>query len=52
MLRMMLFVAGGALLGFLYSRFVGCRTGTCPLTSNVYVASLYGAFIGYLAGGF
>jgi len=52
MVRTVLFVAGGALAGFLYARFVGCKTGACPLTSNVYAASLYGAVIGWLAGGF
>jgi hypothetical protein len=51
MLRTALFVAGGALAGFLYARFVGCKTGACPLTSNVYTASLYGAVVGLLAGG-
>lgn len=40
---------GGA-LGFVYQRFVGCRTGACPLTSNPVVATLYGAFLGYLVG--
>ena len=27
-------VLGGGGLGFLYYRFIGCSTGTCPLTSN------------------
>ncbi|MBN2196204.1 MAG: hypothetical protein JW751_25550 [Polyangiaceae bacterium] len=47
-LRMVLFVAGGALAGFLYYRFVGCRTGACPLTGNPYISTLYGALIGFL----
>jgi Family of unknown function (DUF6132) len=33
-----------------YSLLVGCKTGTCPLTSNVWTASLYGALVGGLLG--
>ena len=38
---------GGA-LGFLYHRFVGCRTGACPLTSRWWTATAYGAVMGTL----
>ena len=34
--------------GFLYYRFVGCRTGGCPITGNPWVSTLYGALIGWL----
>ncbi|MFN2351786.1 MAG: hypothetical protein ABR497_07555 [Kiritimatiellia bacterium] len=44
----------GAAAGALLYRFVGCRTGACPLTSNLYLAmvlwGLIGAFVG--AGNF
>lgn len=38
----------GASLGFGYYKLVGCSTGTCPLTSNPVVSTLYGAFVGGL----
>jgi hypothetical protein len=49
-LRTGIFVALGAASAAAYAYFVGCRTGTCPLTSNVWTASLYGAFVGAVAG--
>ena len=39
-------LGGGA--GFLLYRFVGCSTGTCPMTSNPYVSTLIGAAVGVL----
>ena len=50
-LRILLFVVGGAALGLLYQRLIGCRTGACVITSNPYVATLYGAVMGYLVSG-
>ncbi len=38
----------GGLLGFLMYRFVGCRTGACPLTGNPYIAIILWAFMGAL----
>ena len=38
----------GMLGGYLYYHFVGCVTGTCPITSNPYKMMIYGALIGYL----
>lgn len=38
----------GALAGFLYWRFVGCGSGTCPITSKWYNSTLYGMIIGAL----
>lgn len=52
-LRLVLFILGGAALGFAYHRFVGCRSGTCAITGNPYAATIYGAVMGYLlSGGF
>jgi hypothetical protein len=50
-LRFIMFVIGGAVVGFGYQRLVGCRTGTCPITSNPYVSTIYGAVMGYLLSG-
>jgi len=38
-------VLGGA-SGYAYYRFVGCRTGTCPITSNPWISTIYGAVLG------
>ncbi len=40
----------GALGAGAYAHFVGCRTGTCPITSNVWIAALYGAGVGAAVG--
>ena len=40
----------GAAAAAAYAHFIGCRTGTCPLTSNVWVASLYGGAVGAIVG--
>jgi len=41
----------GAGLGFAYYKFVGCRTGACPITSNPYISTVWGALIGFLVSG-
>jgi len=38
----------GGILGFAYYHFVGCQSGTCPLTSNPFITTGYGAVIGLL----
>ena len=49
--RTILFVVLGAAGGLAYQRFVGCRTGTCPITANPYASTLYGAVMGFLLSG-
>lgn len=34
--------------GFLYWKYVGCLSGSCPITSSPINSSLYGAMIGGL----
>lgn len=51
-LRMLVGAAGGALLGYAMYRFVGCRTGACPLYSNPWSSVLiWGVFGALMAGG-
>jgi len=40
-------VIGGA-VGFGIYRFIGCRTGACPITANPYASVAYGALMGLL----
>ena len=40
----------GAGLAGAYAYFIGCKTGGCPLTSNVWTASLYGSVVGLIIG--
>lgn len=50
----MLYIAGsiiGAAAGYIYYLKVGCSTGTCPITSNPWISTLWGAAIGFLAAG-
>ncbi len=41
----------GSAVGYAYYRFVGCRSGVCPLTSNPYTSIAYGGLMGYLMAG-
>jgi hypothetical protein len=41
--------AVGALGGGLYSYFIGCRTGTCLISSNVWVSTGYWGIVGGIA---
>jgi len=38
----------GAAAGFAYYFFIGCKTGTCPITSSPVISTLYGAVMGLL----
>lgn len=41
----------GAIAGYLYWRYIGCSTGTCPITASPINSSIYGIIIGILIGG-
>jgi len=44
------FALVGTIGGFLYWKFVGCSSGTCPIKSVWYYSSLWGMAMGYLLG--
>ena len=41
----------GAIGGFIYYKYYGCASGTCPLTSNPLITIIWGATLGYLVFG-
>ncbi len=49
-LKRTLAVLVGAAGGFAYYYFIGCTSGACPITSNPYISTAYGALIGGLIG--
>jgi hypothetical protein len=38
----------GAAAGFAYYYYIGCASGTCPITGNPYISTAYGAAVGFL----
>lgn len=49
-LKRSLFMLAGGVAGFAYYYFIGCTSGACPITSNPYISTAYGALIGTVAG--
>ncbi len=43
-------ILAGAVAGYLYYYYIGCRSGSCPINSNPYFSTLYGMILGYLVG--
>jgi hypothetical protein len=39
----------GAIGGYTYYHYIGCASGTCPMTSNPWISTTYGAVVGALA---
>ncbi len=46
--KTLLGMVAGALVGFGYYYFIGCKSGTCPITSSPYISTIYGAVVGML----
>ncbi len=47
-LKRVLPVLAGAILGYAYYYFIGCNSGTCPITSSPLISTVYGAFMGLI----
>ncbi len=47
-IKILLGMVLGAAGGYGWYRLVGCSTGSCPITSNPFISTLYGALIGLL----
>ena len=38
----------GGIVGFAYYYFIGCKSGTCSITSSPVISTLYGVLLGVL----
>jgi hypothetical protein len=47
MIKQILFILGGGILGFAYYYFIGCNQG-CAITGSPMNSILYGAFMGLI----
>lgn len=36
----------GGLLGYGYYYYIGCYSGSCPITGNPFISTMYGALLG------
>ncbi len=50
MLATLLGIVIGGALGYANYRFIGCKTGTCPLSANPWISTAYGMIVGGLIG--
>ncbi|MCX6122326.1 MAG: DUF6132 family protein [Ignavibacteriales bacterium] len=46
--KRILFSLIGALGGYAYYYYIGCSTGTCPITRNPWISTAYGAGMGLI----
>ena len=49
--RLIIGLVAGGLLGFGAYRFVGCSSGACPLTANPWISTIFGMVFGALLSG-
>jgi hypothetical protein len=38
----------GAAGGYAYYHFIGCASGTCPITGNPWISTAYGGLLGWV----
>lgn len=50
-LRIVIGVLAGGLLGFGVYRFIGCSSGACPITANPWISTIYGMVMGAVVAG-
>ncbi len=50
-IRTVIFIVAGAICGFLYYTFIGCKTGNCRITSHPVNAMIYMGVMGWLLSG-
>ena len=48
-LKTILGAVAGATIGFLMYRFIGCKTGTCPLTANPWTSMVIWGIVGAIS---
>jgi hypothetical protein len=48
LLKWALPTAIGAAAGYAYYYYIGCVSGTCPISSNPYISTIYGGVMGFL----
>jgi hypothetical protein len=46
--KRILFSLIGALGGYAYYYFIGCSSGRCPISSNPWISTMYGAGMGFI----
>ena len=46
--RLIIGVAVGGLAGYGVYRFIGCSSGTCPITANPWMSTIFGMVLGTL----
>ena len=51
MLKTIISMVLGGIGGYALYAFVGCQTGTCPITTNPFLSTFFGAMIGLLLSG-